>query len=137
VSARDARLTTADLTEERRAEPERTMDAPAAPMDAQGGPTDTSTAEGEPRDALLPSADGEDYQTRWRQIQERFVDEPRTAVQDADGLVAELMRRMAATFAEEREALETEWERGDEVSTEDLRRAMQHYRSFFNRLLAA
>jgi hypothetical protein len=113
------------------------MDAPAGPMDAQGGPTDTSTAEGEPRDALLPSADGEDYQTRWRQIQERFVDEPRTAVQDADGLVAELMRRMAATFAEEREALETEWERGDEVSTEDLRRAMQHYRSFFNRLLAA
>jgi hypothetical protein len=130
VSARDERLTTADLTDERRAEPERSID-PAVDR------TEASTAEGEPTDALLPSADGEGYQTRWRQIQERFVDEPRTAVQDADQLVAELMQRMAATFAQERERLETEWERGDEVSTEDLRRAMQHYRSFFHRLLAA
>jgi hypothetical protein len=130
VIARDERLTTADLTEERHAEPERTMEAPSGPMDM-------STADGAPGDALLANADGEGYQTRWREIQARFVDEPRTAVQDADELVAELMQRMAATFTRERERLETEWERGDEVSTEDLRRAMQHYRSFFNRLLAA
>jgi hypothetical protein len=52
-------------------------------------------------------------------------------------LVAELMQRLASLFAEERGRLEGEWERGEQVSTEDLRQALQHYRSFFQRLLAA
>jgi hypothetical protein len=85
----------------------------------------------------LPAEDGAGFQERWREIQVRFVDEPQGAVQDADTLVAELMQRLAAGFAEERQRLEGEWERGEEVSTEDLRQALQHYRSFFNRLLSA
>ena len=31
--------------------------------------------------------------------------------------------------------METQWDRGDDVSTEDLRMALHRYRSFFNRLL--
>jgi hypothetical protein len=73
----------------------------------------------------------------WQEIQSRFVDEPRTAVEDADALVAEVMQRLAETFSEERERLERDWHAGDEVSTEDLRLALQRYRSFFERLLAA
>lgn len=58
-------------------------------------------------------------------------------MKDADGLVAELMQRLAGSFFQERNRLEGEWERGSEVSTEDLRVALKHYRSFFNRLLSA
>lgn len=65
------------------------------------------------------------------------MDEPQVAVEGADGLVAELMRRLAGTFAEGRSRLEEEWGRGAEVSTEDLRQALQHYRPFFGRLLSA
>ena len=74
---------------------------------------------------------------RWKDIQAEFVDEPRTAVQDADALVADLMQRLAQLFATEREQLESRWASGNDVSTEDLRRGLRRYRSFFERLLAA
>jgi len=64
------------------------------------------------------------------------VDEPRNAVQEADGLVASAMKRLAEVFAQERSKLEQQWDRGDDVSTEDLRLALQRYRSFFHRLLS-
>ena len=76
------------------------------------------------------------YRTRWSAIQTGFVDEPRKAVEEADTLVAELMKRLAEGFAHERNQLEAHWERSDQVSTEDLRIAMRRYRSFFERLLA-
>ena len=76
------------------------------------------------------------YKTRWSAIQTGFVDEPRKAVEEADALVAELMKRLAEVFAKERRDLESQWERTDQVSTEDLRQAMRRYRSFFERLLA-
>ena len=46
------------------------------------------------------------------------------------------MKRLAEVFAEERSKLEKQWDRGDNVSTEDLRVALQRYRSFFRRLLS-
>jgi hypothetical protein len=78
-----------------------------------------------------------DVRSRWERIQGGFVDEPRRAVEEADTLVAELMQQLADSFAKEREGLEGQWDRGDEVSTEDLRIALQRYRSFFDRLLSA
>ena len=56
-------------------------------------------------------------------------------MQDADALVAEVMQRLADGFAQERRNLEAQWAGGGEASTEDLRLALQRYRSFFNRLL--
>jgi hypothetical protein len=70
-------------------------------------------------------------------VQVGFVDDPQGTVKEADTLVAELMQRLAQTFAEERASLESQWERGTDVSTEDLRVTIQRYRSFFDRLLAA
>ena len=85
---------------------------------------------------LLGTGDTEDFRERWRGIQTTFVDEPRQAVEQADGLVAELMQRLAQTFSEERESLESQWSQGEDVSTEDLRVGLQRYRSFFERLLS-
>jgi hypothetical protein len=81
-------------------------------------------------------ADSGGFQARWEEIQVRFVDEPRGAVEDADALVATVMQRLAEGFAQERERLEAQWGRGEDISTEDLRLALQRYRSFFQRLLS-
>jgi hypothetical protein len=86
---------------------------------------------------LLGEEDAGRFRERWQSIQTTFVDEPRASVEQADGLVAELMQRLAETFAAERDGLESQWSRGEDVSTEDLRIALQRYRSFFERLLAA
>ena len=75
-------------------------------------------------------------QSQWTEIQAGFVDEPRNAVERADGLVADAIKRLAETFANERAQLEGQWDRGGDVSTEDLRQALQRYRSFFSRLLS-
>jgi len=85
---------------------------------------------------LFATEDAAGYRTRWSAIQTAFVDEPRKAVKDADTLVAEAMKRLADVFANERRQLESQWERADQVSTEDLRLAIRRYRSFFERLLS-
>jgi hypothetical protein len=85
---------------------------------------------------LFSTDETQTFQSRWDDIQTGFVDEPRTAVEQADSLVAEAMKRLAEMFANERAELEQQWDRGDDISTEDLRVALQRYRSFFARLLA-
>jgi len=84
---------------------------------------------------LLPQDYVQDLRSRWDRVQTGFVDEPRRAVQEADELVAQAMKRLAEVFADERNKLEQQWDRGDDVNTEDLRVALRRYRSFFQRLL--
>ena len=86
--------------------------------------------------SLIPNDELDGLRNRWTEVQTGFVDEPRKAVEQADGLVASAMKRLAEVFAEERSNLEKQWDRGDSVSTEDLRIALQRYRSFFHRLLS-
>ena len=85
---------------------------------------------------LLPQDFVQDLRSRWDRVQTGFVDEPRTAVQQADELVAQAIKRLAENFASARNGLEEQWDRGDGVSTEDLRVALKKYRTFFRRLLA-
>lgn len=94
-------------------------------------------AAGTEHEPLFPDDQGERFTSRWQEIQTSFVDQPREAVAEADSLVADLMQRLAASFSQEREHLEDQWDRGDDVSTEDLRVALTRYRSFFDRLLSA
>jgi hypothetical protein len=84
---------------------------------------------------MFAGAEAAGYRTQWDAIQTGFVDEPRKAVQEADALVALVIKRLADVFADERQTLEQQWGRGDEISTEDLRVALRRYRSFFERLL--
>jgi hypothetical protein len=99
------------------------------------GDSPKHTDSGERSTALLPGDEGRELRQRWDSIQTGFVDEPRRAVEDADSLVAQTMKRVAEVFAHERTTLENQWTRGENVSTEDLRQAMKRYRSFFDRLL--
>jgi hypothetical protein len=136
-------LTTADLAGTRnandvfqddveagRAKPVRSERADLQPGQPRGAST---TADSTP---LFPDDQLKDLQTRWDDIQTGFVDEPRSAVERADSLVASTMQQLAEAFSQEREKLEQQWDRGDNISTEDLRMAFQRYRSFFRRLLS-
>jgi hypothetical protein len=138
MNAQDRKLSTADFA--------AVADAPAREVDAEAreprnGPVDRPD---EPRgdsrhEALAPlfapdTAGG--FRSRWDEVQSAFVDDPRQAVRDADELVAQVMKSLAETFASERSRLEGELQQTDKGSTENLRLALQRYRSFFQRLLS-
>jgi hypothetical protein len=137
-----APATTADIAD---MDDDKTIDRTDAveePEPAEQPPTERARAEAaeptrEPDTTPLfdDAATGE-LRDRWTDVQSAFVDEPRTAVEQADALVADVMKRLAKGFADERSSLEGQWSRGDDVSTEDLRLALQRYRSFFDRLLS-
>jgi hypothetical protein len=141
ATATQERRTAADMAQPpQAADTARPPEAGAIGEDARGrqpvGPGAGQATAEDTRTALFTDDDASDYQARWQEIQADFVDDPREAVEQADTLVAELMQRLAETFARERAGLEGQWDRGDEVSTEDLRIALQRYRSFFGRLLS-
>jgi hypothetical protein len=103
----------------------------------QDGPVEPSAVDTTAGDApLFTPDDAADYQAEWRALQADFVDDPREAVQRADELVAQVMQTLATTFNEHKHALEEQWQRGDEVQTEELRQALKRYRTFFDRLLS-
>ena len=123
-------ITTADLAQGKR--PANTQEMRPQPVTMSG----SQTEQGDGSTQLFPSNELQDLRTRWKDIQTGFVDEPRAAVKEADELVGQAMKRLAEVFSEERSRLEQQWDRGDNVSTEDLRVALQRYRSFFDRLLS-
>lgn len=133
-------LSTADMAAAgEKPSPDKIDEQEEARAEAQA--PDVTAADGNPntpaKDSPLFSSDEtQTFRARWNDIQTGFVDEPRKAVEQADGLVAETMKRLAEIFADERSNLEQQWDRGDNISTEDLRVALQRYRSFFDRLLA-
>jgi hypothetical protein len=97
----------------------------------------------------------EHYAERWVAAQRRFVDEPESAVAEADALVSEVMRTRGYPVADEfeRRAADVSVDHPDvvehyraahdvsvrtrqgETSTEDLRQAMVHFRALFKELL--
>jgi len=83
----------------------------------------------------LPEQTSGPANERWQRIQSTFVDDPRKSVTEAHQLVGELTQRIVDAFAQERDALERQWSKGADVSTEDLRVSLQRYRAFFSRLL--
>jgi hypothetical protein len=93
-------------------------------------------AAGDPDEPLLATEETARLRSEWDQAQASFVDEPRAAVEQADRLVATAIKRLAEIFAEEKARMEGQWDRGGDVSTEDLRQALRRYRAFFGRVLS-
>lgn len=120
------------------------VDDPAAPVvsetstDAGRGvdPSPGSATSGVTADDdLLPSDARRDFESRWREIQAMFIDDPRQAVDGADALVAEVAQSLTAGFSKRKAALEQHAGAGGQPETEELRRAMQSYRALFERVL--
>ena len=133
MSREDERhLSTADLAGAGERRPlEREQPLEALPEARAGMPH-----EGEPLAALFLAPVAEDFRRRWDAVQIGFVDDPRQAVRGADELVAQVMKTLAETFAEQRAGIESGVDHSDHANTENLRVALQRYRSFFQRLLS-
>jgi hypothetical protein len=86
--------------------------------------------------AWLKDDECDELQSRWDAIQIEFVDDPRASVERADALVADTFERIQQEFSNRRKSLNEQWGARQDISTEDLRITLQHYRAFINRLLA-
>jgi hypothetical protein len=117
-------------------ESDRTRTLESAPIDPSPESGRYPSTRQETAAELLPQDDAARLGARWDVIQSSFVDDPRTAVAQADELVGQVVERVITQFAQQRAALERQWDRGDQVTTEDLRVALQRYREFFQRLLS-
>jgi hypothetical protein len=114
-----------------------TRDIARSMENATANPASPDQTPTEARALPMFSADeASGFRTRWEAVQTGFVDEPRKAVEEADALVAQVIKRLSEVFADERTNLEHQWDQGDQISTEDLRIALRKYRSFFDRLLS-
>jgi hypothetical protein len=120
-----------DMRDERPMPPQQMQ--PDAARQQQAG---MGTEAAEPLAALFPPDVAQGFRSRWDQVQIGFVDDPQRAVQQADELVAEVMKSLAATFAEQRSRLEAGLGHDADPDTEGLRVALRGYRSFFQRLLS-
>ncbi len=102
----------------------------------------------------LTTSECDEFANQWRLIQEEFVDNPTAAVTRADSLVTKAMaargypmsdfEQRAADISVEHPQLVTDYRIAHDISerdhvgqatTEELRRAMQHYRSLFEQVL--
>src|SRR5215510_14930769 len=140
MSEQERELSTADLAaaaERQAAEQRMDLEVPIRDREVErhvvSTPADMRVGDNA---ALFASDLVNEFHTKWNEVQAGFVDEPRRAVEQADQLVADAIKHLAESFARERSKLEAQWDRGDDVNTEDLRQALQRYRSFFSRLLA-
>ena len=111
------------------------------PLPARTVETDPSTAatvgnDPSTEESLFGNDKLSDLRSRWDHVQSGFVDDPRECVQQADGIVSDVVDQLTTGFSEVRSRLEAQWARGEEASTEDLRLALKRYREFFERLLA-
>jgi hypothetical protein len=127
-----------EATENEEVQPEDvgTTPQPSAPLSMSDPDEQTPGGDGR-REPLLPADRTAGYRGRWQDIQSRFVDDPRSSVEQADTLVLEVVQDLQTTFGSERGSLEAQWQSGEDVQTEDLRMALRRYRSFFDRLLSA
>ena len=132
LKTKEGELTTAELA--RYGIAPKQPDGPKLVKGQEPETLDRAAAVSEPT-PLFSEPEMGDFRSQWSKLQTGFVDEPRRTVEGADKLVAAVLQRLTEGFANERSGLEKQWDRGDNVSTEDLRVALQRYRSFFDRLL--
>src|ERR1700730_14252441 len=90
----------------------------AEPESIPGSPAASATARESPR---------------WHEIQVMFVDDPRSAVETAAGLVDDSSQALVAFVKEQQDSLRAAW-RGEDAGTEELRVALQRYRALGTRL---
>lgn len=102
-------------------------------LEAEGRKEQITTGDDELA-ALFAPDQAREFKSQWDNVQRSFVDDPRQAVRKADELVAQVMKNLAESFSRKRSEIEAEAD--EKASTENLRLAFRHYRSFFERLLS-
>jgi hypothetical protein len=88
----------------------------------------------DPVAAVLDDATAQGFRIRWREVQLRFVDDPRLAASDAGSLVHELIDTLENALATRGEELDA-WRATAGRDTEVMRAAVCRYRDLFDRIL--
>jgi hypothetical protein len=76
----------------------------------------------------IASADGP-----WNEIQAMFVDDPRASIEQAAAVVDDRAEALIQSVAQRQRSLKSAWQ-ADDAGTEELRVALQQYRTFWNSL---
>ncbi|MFE5815179.1 hypothetical protein ACFQ6S_17460 [Streptomyces sp. NPDC056479] len=85
---------------------------------------------------LLTLDERDRLELRVQEAVSRFVDQPRSAVEEADHAVEDILGRFTDAMAQRRRTLRTSWqETDDSADTEQLRLALRDYRELAERLL--
>ena len=84
---------------------------------------------------LFGPGEARDFYLRWREIQESFSRDPQQSVEDADALLAEVIRRLTGRFADEQAILHEKRKWGSQNLDKGLRISLRRYESFFAKLL--
>jgi hypothetical protein len=129
-------LSTADLVAAAPTAKSQREAGPGLAVPTSGATDAASALTGEPLAPLFQPQEARDFRATWDTVQIGFVDDPKQAVRKADELVAQVMKTLAESFANERAKLERQVDQTDQGSTENLRVALRRYRSFFQRLLS-
>lgn len=101
-------------------------------------PTPDTAAAGDGASGCYPDGERARLGERLQHAVSRFVDSPRQAVEEADGVLEETVSRLTEHLAEQRRTLRTTWEGGADrkaADTEELRVALRSYRETAERLL--
>ena len=69
----------------------------------------------------------------WNEVQAMFVDDPRASIEQAAGLVDDRVEALIQSLRERQRSMQSAWW-ADDAGTEELRVALQHYRTFWNSL---
>ncbi|MFD0593521.1 hypothetical protein ACFQZ4_14135 [Catellatospora coxensis] len=104
---------------------------------AQVAPTATALRPGDVTEtpiAVWEAEQAQRFRDAWREVQTRFVDEPESALNDAQALVSEAVSALAAQLLAEQGDLDPR--RGAAADTEAMRIAMRGYKNFLDRVLA-
>ena len=113
-------------------EGERSLDTPT---EAHANADRQADAGAIQRTSLIEPERAESYDGRWKELKGEFVDDPRRAVRGANELVGEVLDELEELFRRQRTDLEHGLD-SEQTTTEDLRQALIHQRSFVDRLLS-
>nr|WSY55285.1 hypothetical protein OG999_37610 [Streptomyces sp. NBC_00886] len=111
----------------------------ARPVHAPEPPPSASDRRRVPRDAengsLVPHDESDKFSLRLQHAVTGFVDEPRSAVEEADHVLEEVAARFTEAVTKRRDTLHGSWESSASADTEQLRLALRDYRELTERLL--
>src|ERR1051326_2800094 len=122
-----------NLNESRRDIP---AERPEEKMDPQVTPIGSYRSKTQGESTLISKREMEDLRARWTNVQGTFVDNPRKAVEEASALVTSAMKQIDEWCKSQRTQIERQLSKGSVATTEDMRVALQQYRTVFDRLLS-
>jgi hypothetical protein len=102
---------------------------------APGSPSLVSVAFTVPESVPEPHPAGIAARTQgpWNEIQAMFVDDPLASIARAAGLVDDRVEELIQSVRERQHSVQSAWQ-ANSAGTEELRVALQHYRTFWNNL---